>query len=161
MDSTEPRPVTVMVVFAISYKLVYLALISLNVALLVTDVGLNHGLLQIYFIDIAVLGINVVAWLGYRRGKGWALELEQALSLGRILMVALASTIFLAGVVSLYSPVGWILWYKLMFSVIDEGHRVWYWSGCAILLALESLYFCALTRVSPNEPGPARTEALS
>jgi len=161
MDSTKPRAVTIVVVFAKSYKLVYLALILLNIALLMIDVGMNYGLLQIYLIDIAVFGINLVAWWGYRRGKGWALELEQALSIGRMLMAGLASTIFLAGVVSLYSPVGWILWYKLMFSVIDERHRVWYWSGCAILLALEGLYFRALTRVPRNKPTAVLTEALS
>ncbi len=143
------------------YKLIYLALILANLALLMVDLGLSYGLLHIYFIDIAVFAINVVAWLGYRRGKGWGLEVEQILSVGRMVMVGFASTILLADIVSLYSPVGWILWYKLMFKVIDEAHRVWYWTGCVALIGLESLYFRALTRASAGESRSALSQALS
>jgi hypothetical protein len=162
MDRTRSQQVPAAIgAYAAIYKLIYLGLILVNIGLLTIDIGLSYGLLQVYFIDIAVFGINLLSWSGYRGGKGWGLELEQILSLGRMLMVGLASTIYLAGIVSLYSPVGWILWYKLMFGMIDERHRVWYWLGCGVFLVLESLYFRALTRVPRNEAGSALTEALS
>lgn len=161
MDTKRSPQFPVRTVYVDIYKVVYLALILANIALLMIDVGLSYGLLQIYLIGIAIFGINVVAWLGYRGGRSWALRLEQVLSLGRMLMVGFASTIFLAGVVSLYSPIGWVLWYKLMFKVIDEMHRVWYWLGCAVLLILEIIYLRALTRAPRNEPRSALSEALS
>jgi|HubBroStandDraft_1064217.scaffolds.fasta_scaffold55297_2 hypothetical protein len=150
-----------MLMYVETYKLIYLALILANIAVLMIDLGVSYGLLQIYLIDIAVFAVNVVAWLGYRRGKVWGLEVEQILSVGRMLMVGLAATILLADIVSLYSPVGWVLWYKLMFKVIDEAHRVWYWSGCVALIGLESLYFRALTRASGGESRSALSRALS
>ncbi len=161
MNRVKSSPVPQATGYVKIYKVIYLGLILANIALLMIDVGLTYGLLQIYFIDIAVFGINLAAWLGYKRDKPWALELEQILSLGRMLMVGLASTIFLADIVALFSPVGWILWYKVMFRVIDEMHRVWYWGGCAVLLVLESLYFRTLTRASRGAPTVALSEGLS
>jgi hypothetical protein len=74
-----------------------------------------------------------------------------------MLTILLAASIALAGVVVLFSPVGWILWYKVMFKVLDDqSYRAWYLS-CAALLILEALYFCSVTHISRGRPTLAET----
>lgn len=151
MDSTTSAAAAVEKAFVRSYKALYLLAIAANAAALLVEVGFSLGILQIYLIDVALFGINSAAWLAYKQRKTWGLELEIILSVGRMLMILLASTIFLAGIVALFSPIGWLLWYKVMFKLIDRRHRAWYWSVCGTLLLLEALYLYCLEHVSRGD----------
>src|SRR5277367_6330700 len=104
-------------IFVQFYKSLYLAAILANLAGLVLEVRWGLINVPIYLIDIVMFSVNLAGWVGYRQRKPWASELEKILSIGRVLTILLAATIALAGVVVLFSPVGWILWYKVMFKV--------------------------------------------
>jgi len=135
-------------IFVQFYKSLYLAAILANLAGLVLEVRWGLINVPIYLIDIVMFSVNLAGWVGYRQRKPWASELEKILSIGRVLTILLAATIALAGVVVLFSPVGWILWYKVMFKVLDDqSYHAWY-SSCAALLILEALYFCSVTHIS-------------
>ena len=136
--------------FVHCYKLVYLAAIAANIILVTIDKGVHLGLLPFYLIALVVFGINAVSWRAWTRGEAWALGVEKVLSAGRFLMVVLGATVFLAALVAQNSPVGWILWWKVMFALMAKGLG-WYWSGCAILLALEAGFFYSLKRTSDSQ----------
>jgi hypothetical protein len=146
--------------FVHCYQLVYLAAIAANVILVTIDKGLHLGLLPIYLIALMVFALNAVAWRAWTRGETWAPGVEKVLSAGRLLMIVLGATVFLAALVAQNSPVGWILWWKIMFPLMNQGFG-WYWSACAILLVLESLYFRALSRAYRGAASVALSEALS
>jgi hypothetical protein len=138
--------------FTRCYKWAYLALIMVNAVALFFTGGIAVGLLQIYFVAVAIFAINLYSWWGYRSRISWGLELESLLSCGRMITTIMGATIYLADVVALYSPLGLILWEGILFKVIVDSHRLWYWWSCAVLLALEVTYFCCLRSAwKPNE----------
>lgn len=133
--------------FVDCYILVYLGAIVANVILVTIDYGVHLGLLPFHFIALVVFGINAVAWRAWKRGEAWAPGVEKLLSLGRAFMILVGATVYPAALVAQNSPVGWVLWWKVMFSLMAKGF-VWYWAGCAILLSLEAGFFFSLNRTS-------------
>jgi len=135
--------------FAAGYKSIYLVAMLANATAMIIEAGFGYDSLWTTLICALFFALNTISWIGYHRGRQWAFDLEQTLSIGRMVMILFASTIFLADVVALYSPVGWLLWYKLMLlRVLDDRDHIWYWMGCGTLLLLEGLYFSSLIQRS-------------
>ena len=127
------------------YKALYLIAILVNSIWVSMEFGHINENISFYVIAALTLSLNLIAWRAYRRGKLWGAELEEILSGGRILTILFASTVFGASLVAWLSPVGWILWYKLMFNAIPSDLPL-YWLGCAILLVAEAFYmYCVVT----------------
>jgi hypothetical protein len=126
--------------FVAIYKGLYLTAILANSIIVSFDRGLSRSNLHIYSIDLLFFAINAAPWLvGTRLGRR-VVVLEVTLSVGRMITVVSATTIFFAAFIAAFSPVGWILWYKLMLNFVSPERRPWYWLGCAVLLGLESFY---------------------
>src|SRR5579885_1175641 len=90
---------------------------------------------------IAAIGINAL-WA--------AIELER---LALDLEIYVIAALFGVGVVAWLSPLGWILWYKVMFAARRKSYAL-YWIGCATLLGLEALYLYNVSRSSLVEQSP-------
>ena len=131
--------------FARAYRMAYLILIVADLVLMLDWLGID-GLkqnLDIYLIGVSIFVVNLASWLGYLRGKRWGFEIEQVLSIGRIFMILLGATVYAADIVGLFSAVGLILWYELMFSLLAKSYYL-YWAGCATLMVLECRYLWIL-----------------
>ena len=143
--------------YVVSYKTLYMSAIVLNSVWMNIGLGRIAQNLSLLFIALTVFLVNWLAWRGYRLRLAWGIELEAILSGGRILTILLASTIVAADLVAWLSPVGWILWYKLMISTWPSRLFL-YWSGCAGLLMAESVYMYSIIVSSRDDviPHPMR-----
>ena len=137
------------------YKLAYLTLIILNLLWFYVEVGHTEENLDLYEISAIVFLINLVGWIGYSRGYRWGKIIESALSVGRLFAIALAATIFGADLVVWLSPLGWLLWYKILL-IGCAGSYVLYWIGCLVLAVLEGIYLWTLTNSSLQNSSSAR-----
>jgi hypothetical protein len=142
------------------YKTTYLAAIVANALWTTIELGHVRSNLDAHVIAAVFFVGNVVAWVGYQRGKPWGLELEQILSGGRMLMVLAGSTVFAADLVAWLSPIGWIFWYKLMSRTIP-AHLGLYWCVCAVLLGMEGLYMYLLVHVPEERSAAVSPPSLS
>jgi hypothetical protein len=127
-----------------AYRLVYLATAVCNLLLLLVDVGIGEKNIALYGIYLAGLTVNAFSFLEYARGRRWACELETLLSVGRILGILIAMTIVSADLVAVLSPVGWILWHRVMVRTFLVVSRRLYWAACGVLLCVECVYLSCL-----------------
>lgn len=126
--------------FVNAYKIVYLTGLLVNLALLVRDPAVVQG--SQYAIDLVTFGANLIAWLALLRGHRWALYAEQALSVGRMLVPLMVSTVFFGGLV-IWSPLVMVLWMPV-FALIRNAGVLALWACCLTLLCLEAVYFTQL-----------------
>jgi len=98
-------------------------------------------------IAIVMLLSNLVSWILFSQRLSIGRLAEQILSFGRIAVVLLAAFVFFADVIALYSPLGLVLWTSLLriTELLSKGKLVVWWLGCAALLALELVYFRAVS----------------
>ncbi len=139
--------------FLQGYKVVYIAAIGINALWAAIELERLALDLEIYVIAALFAILNIISWVGYRHGASWGRKAEEFLAIGRISAILIAATIFGAGVVAWLSPLGWILWYKVMFAAMRKSYAL-YWIGCATLLGLEALYLYNVSRSSLVEQSP-------
>ena len=123
------------------YKASYMTLIVVNLFMLYDHAGFRER--TSWEIAIVMLILNLLSWILFSQRLSVGRLSEQLLSLGRIALVLLAAFVFFADVIALYSPVGIVVWLSLVHAaqaLSTERFVVW-WSGCAVLLALELTYF--------------------
>ena len=140
----DEHPMRLAVTIVVSaYRLVYLVTAICNLLLLV-DVGIGEKKIALCGIYLAGLTVNALSFLEYARGRRWACELETLLSVGRILGILIAMTIVSADLVAVLSPVGWILWHRVMARTFLVVSRRLYWAACGVLLWVECVYLSCL-----------------
>lgn len=124
--------------YVTAHKAVYLLLLLTNLCLMFGDAA-NHpdsGLPIV--INVAVLTANITAGILWAKRTSHAILIERALSVGRMTVIIIASTVLLGGLVT-YSPLFLVLW-----SHVFDAAKTWLptlWIACAFLLALELIYF--------------------
>ncbi len=126
--------------FIKTYKYIYLAGLLINLAFLIREKTFVQS--SQYAIDAGTFAVNLAAWLALRRSQRWALSAERALSIGRMLVPIMASTIFLLGLVA-YSPLAIVLWKPVLTLTTAAGLPA-LWACCLILLCLEVAYLTQL-----------------
>ena len=129
-----------------SYKSVYLSILILNLVSLHAwqPENVTPDKTSAYISGVTTFLINLYgAWSLMRRAAA-ALILEQILSLGRMLVMLLASTVFPAGLL-VYSPAFFVVWRPVLAAA--QGRLYVLWAFCAIVLATEIRYFLAVRRL--------------
>jgi hypothetical protein len=132
------------------YKACYVTLIIVNLFMLYDYEGFKEH--TTWKISIIFLLLNLLSWILFSQRRRVGQIFEQALSLGRIVVLLLAVFIFFADIIGLYSPVGLVLWMSLLRLM--QGLAAWrffaWWSVCAILLALEFSFFRTVSEPLPE-----------
>jgi hypothetical protein len=139
--------------FVRTYKYLYLGMLVTNLLLIrshtrIVDLS-NRDRLNVYAINVATLGLNIVAWYGYVRRFRWGLISEKALSVGRMVATMLVGPLLLIDI-AIYSPVFLIVWNPLLTVSAEVARQspewgllpVW-WPISAVLLMAEGLYLWA------------------
>jgi hypothetical protein len=141
--------------FAIAYKCTYLFLIVANLALFYMHLGFGREPSPLF--AVAFLVANLASWLAFLSGTFWGDLPEKALSIGRIVGILLCATIIVGDLTAWMSPVSASVWIPLLevslgqISWKKRNRLVVWWVGCALLLALECVYFCCLRLATSTE----------
>jgi hypothetical protein len=122
------------------YKLTYIGVLLLEFPAIYrwsVDENVTPDNTMLYCITLVTLAANLAGWFLHVRGNPYAILVERVLSLGRMLIPIMASTVFLAGLV-FYSPIFFVLWAQV-FEIAQVSLPA-LWACCGLLLGLEIAY---------------------